>query len=97
MRRATAQPIAVGGCWPRAEASTGTSSTASENASPTATAGMRSRLVVQPRAPGHWVELRHANAFATWASTTVMKAAPDAARAMSPVGNGRPGLHPYAR
>lgn len=59
---------------------------ASEMSNPPSTAGMSSRLEVQPSAPGHTVELRQAKAFAIWPRTTVRKAAPDAASSTSPVG-----------
>ena len=82
--------------WPSSRAIPGTSSTVSENATPTATAGHISRLVVQPNAPGQRDELRHAKALATWAATTAMNAAPEAAARAWPAGKSSPGLHPAA-
>ena len=74
----------------------GTHSTTKEKASSISAATSRSRLVAQPRAPGQREEDRQAKAFAVWAKTTVMKAAPDAAARSWPVGNGSPGRQPSA-
>ncbi len=52
--------------------------------------------MVQPSAPGHRVELRHANTLAFCPRTTVRNAAPDAASSSWPVGNGAPGDQPAA-
>ena len=91
---ATSQPHHGGLAWSRPPANQGTSSTVSAKASSIDTVTSSIRLVVQPSAPGQRVVLRQANALADWASTTVMKAAPDAAAIAALSGHGVCGPHP---
>ena len=94
---ATAQPHNGGGACPSREAMGGMNRKPPSASNSAATAPRSSRLVVQPKAPGQRVVLRQANALAIWPRTTALKAAPEAASSVCPVGNSVPGRQPAVR
>src|SRR6476661_7860171 len=92
--RATASPPGVGGACP-SRAATGPRNRKTESSpSSASTAQSSSRLVNQPSCQGGEVALRQAKALASWASTTVVNAAPEAAISTSVGGSSAPGLQP---
>ena len=87
----TASPASVGGAWPSSRAIGPMNRNPTSITSSAPIAPSRRRFEVQPTAHAGRTVLRQANALATCASTTAVKAAPDAARSVAPSGNGRAG------
>ncbi len=93
---AATAPARLGAVRPNIEASGPDKQEAMSKRNSTTTAPNKNRFVPQPKAPGHLVALRHANALAIWPKPTALKAAPDAASSAGPAGKTCPGRQPTA-